>query len=260
MKRKYIQILLVKSLTFLIFPIAFSCNSSTPNLHCNSLEDLERQVIKQHHIQKRTSVISQIYNQQVNKMIPFTGENTTEEIYEYDKNGFPIKKSVWHFGFNEMDINEYEYDKLGRVSQISSPKDQRKYSIYYISESSCRKSSMVGYLNGARIDSIAFIYSDNYKQTTINYLFHERQKAEVLDTVIYLLDDKDQIIESENRKHHYEYNPEGRLIRSESTDKKSSKKVAYVYQYADGLLVKSFRYENEQLVQINEIQYEYYKE
>ena len=75
---------------------------------------------------------------------------------------------------------------------------------------------------------------------------------------LYFLDNKGQIIESDRRLHQYEYNNEGRLIKSESIDKKNSKKVTYVYEYKDDLLVKSFRYENDQLVQMNEIEYEHY--
>lgn len=259
MKRKHIQIFLAILLSVLCL-LNTSCISSSQNLQCNSLEDWEREVIKQHHIKKRTSIISQTYDKYLDKITAFTGENKIEEIREYDKKGLPIKKSVWYFGFSEMDINEYGYDKLGRVSQIIRPNDQRKYIVNYKNESDCRKSSMVGYYKGKRIDSIAFSYSENNKQTTINYLLHQGKKAEVLDTNIYFLDDKDQIIENDNYLYKYEHDNAGRLIKSESTNKNTSEKIAYVYEYKDSLLVKSFRYENDQLVQINDIQYEYYME
>lgn len=258
MKLKYIQILLATPLLFVLCLLNNSCTSSSKNHQCNSLENLERGVIKQNNIKKRTSIISQTYDKHLDKMTVYTGENKFEEICEYDKNGFLVKKSVWYFGFSEIDINEYVYDQSGRVSQIIYPNELRKYIVDYKSESDCRKSSMEGYHKGERIDSIAFSYSENNKQTTINYLLHQGKKAEVLDTNIYFLDDKGQIIENDTYLYKYEHDNSGRLKKSESTNKNTSKKVTYVYEYKDGLLVKSFRYENDQLVQINEIQYEYY--
>lgn len=63
MKRKHIQILLLTPLLFAFYLLIASFTSSSQNLNCNSLEDLEREVIKQHRVKKRTSVISRTYDE-----------------------------------------------------------------------------------------------------------------------------------------------------------------------------------------------------
>lgn len=242
-------------------------------LDCGSYLDKERAVMKRNKVMNRKEFVIKKYDYDAEKLKLYAEKNNIMVMDEFDRNGNIISKRFWYVlnkkelqKINPFKVNEparhilYEYDSRGRIMKLTYPKTGRTTTNHYASDTDCETIYNLIYSKEKKLtDSIAYFYDGN-KRTSLHYSFERSflNTAELVDSTTSFLGKYNVVTEDKIHKKDYQFNDQGLIISFSSTNKLTGEKIEVVYEYKNELMIKSFEYKNCELVEVTEIQYEYY--